>query len=104
MTEDLFVSGAPDPWCPGCGHTSVVRSLQEAMARTKNPHDTVLVTDIGCVGMADRLFTCHTVHGLHGRAPALGTGIAISSSPHVKVVVLMGDGGAAIGLRCDVTR
>ncbi|MFC1545701.1 thiamine pyrophosphate-dependent enzyme, partial [Gemmatimonadota bacterium] len=80
-------------------HTSVVRCLQEAMARTGSPHEMVLVTDIGCVGMADRLFTCHTVHGLHGRSPALGTGIAMSSPPHVKVVVLMGDGGAAIGLQ-----
>ncbi len=99
MTAGIFASGAPDPWCPGCGHTSVIRGLQEALERTGNPRETVLVTDIGCIGMADRLFTSHTVHGLHGRAPALGTGIAISSPPHVRVVVLMGDGGAAIGLQ-----
>lgn len=99
MTAGKFASSAPDPWCPGCGHTLVIRSLQEALEQTGNPRDTVLVTDIGCIGMADRLFTSHTVHGLHGRAPALGAGIAISSQSHVRVVVLMGDGGAAIGLQ-----
>ncbi len=99
MTAGIFASGAKDPWCPGCGHTSVMHSLQAALERTGNPRDTVLVTDIGCIGMADGLFTSHTVHGLHGRAVALGTGIAISSQPHVRVVVLMGDGGAAIGLQ-----
>ena len=99
MTAGTFASGASDPWCPGCGHTSVIRDLQEALERTGNPRDTVVVTDIGCIGMADSLFTSHTVHGLHGRSPALGTGIAISSQPHIRVVVLMGDGGAAIGLQ-----
>jgi len=73
--------------------------MQEALERTGKPRETVLVTDIGCIGMADRLFTSHTVHGLHGRAPALGAGIAISAPPHVRIVVLMGDGGAAIGLQ-----
>jgi len=94
-----FTTGAADPWCPGCGHTPVVRALQEALTRRFAPQDVTLVTDIGCIGMADGLFRCHTVHGLHGRAPALGAGIAITLDPAQKTVVLMGDGGAAIGLQ-----
>ncbi|MBM4318622.1 MAG: hypothetical protein FJ125_01360 [Deltaproteobacteria bacterium] len=95
-----FATGAADPWCPGCGHTPAVKALQEALAERHAPGDVVLVTDIGCIGMADGLFTCHTVHGLHGRSPALGAGIAMSlPRPEMKVVVLMGDGGAAIGLQ-----
>lgn len=62
------------------------------------PLATVLVTDIGCHGIIDRLFRVHTVHGLHGRAAALGAGIA-ASLPHGKVVVFVGDGGASIGLQ-----
>jgi len=100
MKELLFSTGARDPWCPGCGHSPVSRSLQHALERKYQPHEVVLVTDIGCIGMADALFSCHTVHGLHGRAPALAGGIALSRDAHVKkVVALMGDGGAAIGLQ-----
>jgi len=99
VSDNLFATGAPDPWCPGCGHTPAARALQEALHRTFAPQDVVLVTDIGCIGMADGLFRCHTVHGLHGRAPALAAGIAITAPPGRKTVVLMGDGGAAIGLQ-----
>ncbi|MGV8041022.1 MAG: thiamine pyrophosphate-dependent enzyme [Thermoanaerobaculaceae bacterium] len=100
MNEAGFCTAAKDPWCPGCGHTPLVRALQRALARRLDPAQVVLVTDIGCIGMADAMFTCHTVHGLHGRAPALAAGIALSA-PRMdrKVVVLMGDGGAAIGLQ-----
>jgi len=101
VTECEFATGLRDPWCPGCGHTLVARALQETLARSYKPHDVVLVSDIGCIGMADVLFTCHTVHGLHGRAPALASGIAMTmdGAERKKVVCLMGDGGAAIGLQ-----
>lgn len=95
-----FATDAKNPWCDGCGHTPVARVLQETLTALYKPNEVVLVTDIGCIGMADGLFTCHTVHGLHGRAPALAAGIAMTrTSPDPKVVVLMGDGGAAIGLQ-----
>ena len=95
-----FTSSARDPWCPGCGHTLVIRALQRVLSARFDTHDVVLVTDIGCIGMADGLFRCHTVHGLHGRSPALAAGIAMTlPRPDMKVVVLLGDGGAAIGLQ-----
>lgn len=95
-----FATDAKSPWCDGCGHTPVTRVLQETLTSLYDPNDVVLVTDIGCIGMADGLFTCHTVHGLHGRAPALAAGIAMTrTNPALKVVALMGDGGAAIGLQ-----
>ncbi len=99
MNASPFATGAPDPWCPGCGHLPVVRALYQVLARRYRPLDVVLVTDIGCVGMADALFTCHTVHGLHGRSPALAAGLAMNLPEGRKVVTLMGDGGAAIGLQ-----
>lgn len=98
--DRAFASSVKDPWCPGCGHTLVVKALQRVLGARFGTHDVVLVTDIGCIGMADGLFRCHTVHGLHGRAPALAAGIAMTlPRPGMKVVVLLGDGGAAIGLQ-----
>ncbi len=95
-----FATDAKNPWCDGCGHSPVTRVLQETLAQHFDPSNVVLVTDIGCIGMADSLFTCHTVHGLHGRAPALAAGIAMTRNDQsLKVVVMMGDGGAAIGLQ-----
>jgi len=59
-----------------------------------------MVSDIGCSGLVDPLFDTHTVHGLHGRAPALGAGIAMGiDQPGKKVLVIQGDGGSTIGLQ-----
>ncbi len=98
--ENGFATGQSEPFCPGCGHTPLLRALQEALGRHHTPRGVTLVTDIGCIGMADSLFACHTLHGLHGRSPALAAGVALSTrDPAHKVVALMGDGGAAIGLQ-----
>lgn len=85
-------------WCKGCGHINVVSALLDTISKQLNPNKVVIVTDIGCIGMADSQFDCHTVHGLHGRAPAIAAGIAMTKK-HDKVIVLMGDGGASIGIQ-----
>jgi pyruvate/2-oxoacid:ferredoxin oxidoreductase beta subunit len=65
----------------------------------RDPLDIILVTDIGCHGIVDRNFATHTVHGLHGRSGALGSGLAIGAPADKEVVVFIGDGGATIGLQ-----
>jgi len=103
------MSGALDrtaafPYCPGCGHPHVLRALDDALADAPCPRERiVLVTDIGCVGLADRLFpTLHTVHALHGRAAAVAAGMQLHERHRggapLKPIVLVGDGGATIGL------
>ena len=89
------------PYCKGCGHHIIARDTAAALARNGlSPLDVVLVTDIGCQGIVDRCFATHTVHGLHGRAVALGAGIAMGlGNSRKKVVVFIGDGGATIGLQ-----
>jgi pyruvate/2-oxoacid:ferredoxin oxidoreductase beta subunit len=93
------------PFCKGCGHTSVLRRLNEALVSLQlDPEHTVLVTDIGCIGLSDKMFPrIHTVHTTHGRSTAFGTGIALADSVladnKLKVIVLIGDGGAMIGLQ-----
>ncbi len=99
MSESAFIRPEPLPFCAGCGHHLVARSTARALARIGlKPLSVVLVTDIGCHGIVDQFFLTHTVHGLHGRAAALGAGIAAGLSQG-KVIVFMGDGGASIGLQ-----
>lgn len=89
------------PFCPGCGHGVIVNSISKAFVELGyNPLDIIIVSDIGCSGLIDPLFATHTVHGLHGRAPALGLGVAMGlNDSSKKVIVIQGDGGATIGLQ-----
>jgi len=92
------------PFCRGCEHSHVLRKLNEALvALHLPPTDVCLVTDIGCIGLADALFAApHSVHTTHGRSTACATGIALAdavlASNTLKTIVLIGDGGAMIGL------
>ncbi len=86
-----------DPFCPGCGHTFILNHLDAALTKLQlDPHKTVLVTDIGCVGLSDQYFVTNAFHGLHGRSVAYATGIKLAN-PDLKVIVMMGDGGTGIG-------
>lgn len=96
-----FVETNNLPFCPGCGHRVAVLNTEKALERLGfNPLDVILVTDIGCHGIVDKNFYTHTIHGLHGRSPALAAGVAAAlRNPKKKVIVYMGDGGATIGLQ-----
>jgi len=95
-----FLTDAELPYCKGCGHHLVVHNTVKALAAAGlSPLDVVLVTDIGCHGIADSNFTTHTVHGLHGRSVALAAGIAMGTTSDKKIIVYLGDGGATIGLQ-----
>lgn len=84
-------------YCPGCSHGMVLESLARAVDRLGRPNEAVcLVSDIGCIGTADRYFNCHTFHGLHGRSITYAEGIK-RARPDTTVVVLIGDGGCGIG-------
>ncbi len=96
-----FLSTENLPFCSGCGHGLIARSIEKALQRIQGlkPLDLVVVTDIGCIGIIDKQFNAHTVHGLHGRSVALATGISMGlANPEKKILVLLGDGGATIGM------
>lgn len=98
----LFLSTDNLPFCKGCGHNIVARNLEKALSSLErfSPLDVVVVTDIGCIGIVDQQFNTHTVHGLHGRSVALAAGIAMAmDDPKKKIIALLGDGGASIGLQ-----
>lgn len=92
------------PFCKGCGHHHYVKHLDEAFVSLKlDPKQVCIVSDIGCIGILDSLFAePHTFHTTHGRSTAFATGIALADGilhdAKLKTVVVIGDGGATIGL------
>lgn len=98
MVEWKDFQGKDPIWCPGCGDFGVLRSLQKALAAAgKDPSKTVIVTGIGCSGNSTAYLSCMGVHGIHGRALPLATGIALAN-PDLTVIAMGGDGdGYGIG-------
>lgn len=93
MTDAL----GPLPFCPGCGHDRLLKDLNRALVELgRDPREIVIVSDIGCIGLADRYFITNTFHGLHGRSLTYATGIKLAR-PELTVIVLIGDGGCGIG-------
>lgn len=101
MEVNKILTKAKLPFCPGCGHGPNTKSVTKAFENLGfTTKDVIMVSDIGCTGLVDPLFASHTIHGLHGRSPALGVGVALGlNRSDKKVVVLQGDGGATIGLQ-----
>jgi pyruvate/2-oxoacid:ferredoxin oxidoreductase beta subunit len=99
-----FLRQGPMPYCKGCGHGLVARQLAEALGSLGlEPHDVVVTSDIGCVGLVDPIFPAvHTVHTIHGRSTAVATGAVLADTllgdGRLKNIVMIGDGGASIGL------
>jgi len=104
MTQNTntYLTDKKFPFCPGCGHGISINALNKALLELNyTPNDVVVVSDIGCSGLIDPLFATHTIHGLHGRSPALGLGVAmgLAQKQGKKVITFIGDGGATIGLQ-----
>jgi len=96
---ETFVTNeiGPLPFCPGCGHDRLIKALDKALVRLQpDPKKVVIVTDIGCIGLADRYFITHAFHGLHGRSITYACGLKLAR-PELTVIVLKGDGGCGIG-------
>ncbi|HLG92759.1 MAG TPA: 2-oxoacid:ferredoxin oxidoreductase subunit beta, partial [Acidimicrobiales bacterium] len=85
-------------WCPGCGDYSVLTALQMLMPELGVHRErTVFVSGIGCASRFPYYMNTYGVHSIHGRAPALATGIALTR-PDLDVWVITGDGdGLSIG-------
>lgn len=92
------------PFCKGCGHHHITNAINTALVKLDiDPHNVNITSDIGCVGLVDVLFeSVHSFHTTHGRSTAFATGIEIADSiladSKLKNIVVIGDGGAMIGL------
>ncbi|MFD8699612.1 2-oxoacid:ferredoxin oxidoreductase subunit beta [Kitasatospora purpeofusca] len=81
-------------WCPGCGDYAILAAVQAFMPELGiRRENTVFVSGIGCSSRFPYYMNTYGVHSIHGRAPAIATGLA-SSRRDLSVWVVTGDGDA----------
>jgi len=89
-----FQSDQDVRWCPGCGDYSILANVQRAMPALGIPRENfVFVSGIGCSSRFPYYMNTYGMHTIHGRAPAVATGIK-SVRPDLSVWVITGDGDA----------
>lgn len=81
-------------WCPGCGDYSILAAMQFLLPELGvKRENTVFVSGIGCAARFPYYMNTYGLHSIHGRAPAIATGLAVSR-PDLDVWVISGDGDA----------
>jgi 2-oxoglutarate ferredoxin oxidoreductase subunit beta len=100
-SEKSFKDYATDQevrWCPGCGDYSILKAVHRALADARaDPAKTVFVSGIGCSSRLPYYVETYGFHTIHGRAPAIATGVKLAN-PELDVWVITGDGdGLSIG-------
>jgi 2-oxoglutarate ferredoxin oxidoreductase subunit beta len=94
LTKEDFQTDQETRWCPGCGDYAILATVQALMPELGVPPErTVFISGIGCSGRFVYYMDTYGMHGIHGRAPALATGIA-ASRDDLSVWVVTGDGDA----------
>jgi len=79
-------------WCPGCGDYGILAAIQFLLPELGvKPEEMVFVSGIGCAARLPYYMNTYGVHGIHGRAPAIATGVALAR-PDLHVWVIGGDG------------
>jgi 2-oxoglutarate ferredoxin oxidoreductase subunit beta len=81
-------------WCPGCGDYAILAALQSFMPELEVPREKIVfVSGIGCAARFPYYMETYGMHSIHGRAPAIATGLS-TSRPDLSVWVVTGDGDA----------
>lgn len=81
-------------WCPGCGDHSALVQLQKVLASLgRTRENTCIVSGIGCSSRFPYYMDTYGIHGIHGRAPAIATGLRCAN-PDIDIWVITGDGDA----------
>ena len=94
LTKKDFVSNQEVRWCPGCGDYAILNNVQKVMPELGIPREKmVFVSGIGCSSRFPYYMNTYGFHSIHGRAPAIATGIK-SANPELSVWVITGDGDA----------
>ncbi len=92
LTKADFQSDQETRWCPGCGDYAVLSAVQQFMPELGIPPEKIVfITGIGCAGRFAYYMDTYGMHGIHGRAPALATGLA-STRDDLSIWVITGDG------------
>lgn len=94
LTAKDFKTDQQVKWCPGCGDHSILVQLQKVLAANRTDRDqTVFVSGIGCSSRFPYYMETYGIHGIHGRAPVVATGVKCAN-PELDVWVVTGDGDA----------
>ncbi|MCU0877120.1 MAG: 2-oxoacid:ferredoxin oxidoreductase subunit beta [Pirellulaceae bacterium] len=98
LTAADFASDQDVRWCPGCGDYSILAQMKKVMPQLGIPRENIVfVSGIGCSSRFPYYMNTYGMHSIHGRAPAIATGLK-SVRPDLQVWVITGDGdGLSIG-------
>jgi 2-oxoglutarate ferredoxin oxidoreductase subunit beta len=98
FTPSDFASDQEVRWCPGCGDYSILKAVQRTLSQIgARPENTVCVSGIGCSSRFPYYVETYGYHTIHGRAPAIATGVKLAN-PALDVWIVTGDGdGLSIG-------
>jgi 2-oxoglutarate ferredoxin oxidoreductase subunit beta len=94
LTAKDFKSDQEVRWCPGCGDYAILAAVQQFMPELAIPRERIVfISGIGCAARFPYYMQTYGMHSIHGRAPAIATGLS-SSRPDLSVWVVTGDGDA----------
>ena len=94
LTARDFATSQEVRWCPGCGDYAILRAVQTALANVgADPSRTAFISGIGCASRFPYYVDTYGFHTIHGRAPAIATGLKLAN-PELDVWVVTGDGDA----------
>ena len=98
LTAADFASSQDVRWCPGCGDYSILAQMKKMLPSMGVPREKIVfISGIGCSSRFPYYMNTYGIHSIHGRAPALATGLK-SVRPDLMVWVITGDGdGLSIG-------
>ncbi len=89
-----FVSESQVKWCRGCGDFNILKTMQSVLAKTGRTREkSVFISGIGCSSRFPYYLETYGFHTIHGRAPAIATGVK-AANPELDVWVITGDGDA----------
>jgi len=92
LTAKDFATSQEVRWCPGCGDYAILKAVQKALAEGgADPANTAFVSGIGCAARFPYYVDTYGFHTIHGRAPAIATGLKLAN-PELDVWVVTGDG------------
>ena len=94
LTAKEFKSDQEVRWCPGCGDYAILAAVQKFMPELRLERERIVfISGIGCAARFPYYMQTYGMHSIHGRAPAIATGLA-STRPDLSVWVVTGDGDA----------
>src|SRR6202047_2141101 len=94
LTAKDLASDQEVRWCPGCGDYSILAQMKKALAPLCIPREEmVFISGIGCSSRFPYYMNTYGFHTIHGRAPAVATGLK-AIRPDLEVWVATGDGDA----------